>query len=267
MKNKWKLSFIPLICIIFFLLLMQLKDRNKVVYLLGENNINISSFCVNTICLDKKNGYWEVNGQPANLEAIDAFVKELQRQELGVVASTNESNFDKLGVNTNSPVIKVNNIDIKVGALGPTFESTYVQINNNPTLYELPVLWGNKDITKLDYWRKMYVVNVSPYQLTKVKVTRQDGQVVVLQPENGKWKNDSFVQAASYVKNISYLGTRTPEKTTVVETIELTQEQEVTLYTLGKSELGKGKYVYWAQLQDEVFEIDPNTFNVLTSLK
>jgi len=202
----------------------------------------VAKFCLNDRCLEEREGGWWLladGEQPADEEVVADFAKKIGQVALGEVVSENRQKFTEMGIEAEKQVVlEANGKKLTLGNICDDYSGTYVE--SNGFVYRINQVLGGKEGLAVDFWRKKWVVNLSPYQISEEKY-----------------------KDVSYIKALNYLGNKQPGPTRKNMTIK-TEEESIDL-TIGQVEKSKR---YWATTDGkEYFEIEGQDFRRLTAKK
>lgn len=218
----------------------------------------ISSFCVNKLCVKKDDSGWWVENEgdrvPGNEEAIGDFTDKFKKLEFTTIVSQNRDKFGEMGIGKDQVVLEINGVQLEIGSATQKYDGFYARKGDDGTVYLSNLLLIKDEISKSDYWQKKLILNLPKYQLKKVTV-KYGGKEKILEPKEGKWDRETLVDKLAFLKAIKYLpGGKPSDKDVYIYEIETEKE---------KTELVVGKY--WATTDEKrYFEISKDDYLVLT---
>jgi hypothetical protein len=210
---------------------------------------SIKRFCFNDLCLAEDEIWWlETAGQriPANEEKVERYLEVLRQIKLDRLISENPERFEELGVGQSWPVeILAGEKKLQLGEMG------IVRQDNG--VYKIDGSIDKSQILNVDYWRKNLITNLPFYQIKKISVRRLDKEIVI-EPKDGKWKNQEWVEKAVHLNIGPYLPDGVKDKPYL--SLKIETEEKTTEVNLGR---------YWATIGNKYyFEINRADYSLLT---
>lgn len=188
--------------------------------------------------------------QLANQENVTLFLNTGKNIRLEKVAAVEISSLEALGIKEQNQ-LKVGNDTYWIGKLGPNYDTTFIRPVDGPRSYEINTVWGNLEIFKSNYWVNKYATNFPVFQISKVEMQNK-----TLEPKDGKWDNQKFIETLAYLKNGKYIGTEKPKSKSEFK-FKIYLESEIKEVLIGD---------YWVKYGNFYYEISKNDFEVLTSV-
>jgi len=262
------LSFLFLLLIVIVLVLkMNLwsEDGSNVTYFSGE----INRFCINLLCMEKRENDWFVVGGegviPANNEVVDSFVKHLPEISLVETVSDNPDKFGDLGIGGEEAIIlDIGGKRLEIGDNTRNYDGTFVRVENGRAVFRIGVLLTKARLSDINYWVKRTITNLSQQQVKKIMIVFR-GKTYERLPTEGKWSDEKFIERISDLKSLKYLTDfQVDNLNSVYEFLIDYDEDKLVKIKIGKRD-GKEK-LYWATTDDKFyFEISEDDFNLLTA--
>ena len=118
---------------------------------------DISRFCINDLCLEKKEADWLLNKEntvsPANNELVESYVKRFSVIELKDEVSNNPDNFSNFGINgSKKTLIEINGKKLEIGSIASDYMGTYVREENSDKIFLIPTVYEKNTLLTSEYW-------------------------------------------------------------------------------------------------------------------
>jgi hypothetical protein len=256
-KNSWLISFAVLIILLAIVLIKSADLKNKETSFLFTKNID--SFCLNKICLEKKNNLWMVNADskiiPANDYLVNTYIEKFKQIKLNDLISENKDKFKDFGIDAdNKLVLKIDDKKLEIGSVSNSRDETYVKEEDKNSVYKIPFVLDKNNLSQVSDWEKKDLTNLPQFQITKVtaKWGNKNKEFV---PKDNNWGNPKQIDKIAHLEIGKYLEDFKPDNLQKYE-FEIETEN-------GKTKLVVGKY--FATLDEKYyFEISQENFNLLT---
>jgi len=264
-KNPVIISFVFLASVSILLAIkMQLfaKKEKTEFYFPKETD----KFCINLLCLEKRDGYWLITNSfgtvPASNDVVDNFLKGVSEISLTEVVSTNPEKFAEFGIGeAETTVLDINGRRLEIGSNTKSYDGTYVRKENDKIVYKIEKPLTKQTLSTIDYWSKKVITNLALNQIKKISVKygNKNGEEV---PVDGKWKNSEFIEKISDLKSIAYLPGFNQNSKIVYEYL-IEYGDKVIKLKAGKQ--NEKKELYWVTTDEKYFfEIKKEDFDLLT---
>lgn len=229
----------------------------------------IENFCINEVCVNQDNGQWKVkDGQktaPANQEMVNIYLQKWQNIYLEETASINKNNFSNLGIGSSRVILSINDKKLEIGNINSRYEATFVKPDNEEKIYLTSIVFDKNELSKFDYWMNKTLTNLATVQTTKITIVN-NGKSISVEPKEGVWKNQEWVEKVNHLTTNNYLENFLPSdpKTKINIENEISQVE----INLGEKINENKKTIYWATIDNiNYYEISKEDYILLTAGK
>ncbi|RLC34955.1 hypothetical protein DRH14_01905 [Candidatus Shapirobacteria bacterium] len=259
-------SILLFLLIVFFLILKypQLSSPTSPSYFDSSNPIK--QICFNSFCLSNKDNQWFIDDDhiPVDAEKIDHFLKQIQQVKLDNLISSNPQK-QKQYFSTSSNFIKIGDKQLQIGNLSSDYVSTFVKQKDEDKIFKIPFVWNFESFQTNDYWQLSFITNLPIYQIKEIITKREDKQQKI-QPKDGQWLDQSFVDTLSHLKVVKYIGNQTPSSVSSSFEITVDKDQKYLVEIGVKQKKGQDK-LFWATSNHSFYyQISSTDFKRLTSV-
>lgn len=257
-KNSWLISFAVLIILLTIVLIKSAGLKNKETSFFFPKDIG--GFCLDKICLEKKDNLWIVKADnkliPANDDLVNTYIEKFKQIKLNDLISENKDKFKDFGIGAdNKLILKINDKNLEIGNVSINTNETYVKENNKNSIYKIPFVLNRDDLTQVSNWEKKELTNLPQFQIKKITAKWRNKNKEFV-PKDNNWENSKQIDKIAHLEIAKYL-----------ENFKLDnlQKYEFEIETEnGKTKLVIGKY--FATLDEKYyFEISKENFNLLTA--
>ena len=131
----------------------------------------IKGFCINEICLSKDNEKFLVESKgvkvPADNEKVINLIKSLAKIKLDELVSDNPERFKELGFDDQKVVLKVDNQELEIGGLNPSYDGTLIK--DKEKVYSIPFILNKVNLTNFEYWQIKQLTNLPKLEIIEIK--------------------------------------------------------------------------------------------------